>query len=190
MWPPSTVNDPFDPTTVPVVVVPSPQSIVAVKALAVSVKLLTVKLATSVLLASATPSLAEPRSIWPVKIVGIAIPPLRHRRGRSLSRNSPDSRPLGEIIYLIEARRNDIRSQPTRGQRSPRSCRQTPPAHFRRCRSSVPTAPHPRSPNPAPPGRSRPRWHLIDLGHFPPTNFGSRPMNGFDGVLAWQRDLF
>jgi hypothetical protein len=34
----------------------------------------------------------------------------------SLNRHSPDSRSLGAIVCLIEARRNEIRSQPTRGQ--------------------------------------------------------------------------
>jgi hypothetical protein len=32
------------------------------------------------------------------------------------NRRSPDSRPLGAIVCVIEARRNEIRSQPTRGQ--------------------------------------------------------------------------
>jgi hypothetical protein len=34
----------------------------------------------------------------------------------AFTRHSPDSRSLGAIVCLIEARRNEIRSQPTRGQ--------------------------------------------------------------------------
>ncbi len=44
---------------------------------------------------------------------------LKERFGRKrnlMNRHSPDSQPLGAIVCLVEARRNEIRSQPTRGQ--------------------------------------------------------------------------
>jgi hypothetical protein len=62
VWPPFTENEPFAPLTVPVELVPSSQSIVAVKPLARSVLLLSVKVATVVLLARATPSVAAVRT--------------------------------------------------------------------------------------------------------------------------------
>jgi hypothetical protein len=42
MWPPVTVNAPFDPETVPAVVVPSPQAMVAAKLDDVSLVLVSV----------------------------------------------------------------------------------------------------------------------------------------------------
>ena len=58
MWPPATANAPAEPLTVPAVVVPSPQLMVAVKSLAVSLPLLSVNVATVVLAGSAVPSVA------------------------------------------------------------------------------------------------------------------------------------
>ena len=58
MWgPPVTVNDPDAPVTVPTVVVPSPQSMLAVKEAAVSRLLLSLNVATCVLAGTAAPSL-------------------------------------------------------------------------------------------------------------------------------------
>ena len=51
-----TVNDPFEPATVPALVVPSPQSMLAVKDAAVSLKLLSLNVATCVPAATALPS--------------------------------------------------------------------------------------------------------------------------------------
>ena len=60
MWlPDATANEPFAPVTVPAVVVPSPQLMVAVKSAAVSLVLVSVKVATVVLVVSATPSVAD-----------------------------------------------------------------------------------------------------------------------------------
>jgi hypothetical protein len=53
------VNKPFAPLTVPAIVVSSPQSIVAVKALAASLVLVSVNVAIVVVLASAIPSVAD-----------------------------------------------------------------------------------------------------------------------------------
>ena len=58
MWPPVTENEPFEPVTVPLVVIPSPQLMDAVNPPAVSVVSLSVKVATVVLDASATCSVA------------------------------------------------------------------------------------------------------------------------------------
>src|SRR5207302_7801313 len=55
---PATENEPLDPDTMPVVVVPSPQLIDAVKSLAASLVLESVNVATVVLDASGTPSVA------------------------------------------------------------------------------------------------------------------------------------
>ena len=65
MWPPSTENAPFDPEMVPVVAVPSPQSMIAVKPLAGSERSLSVKVATVVLSASAARSVAEVKTTRP-----------------------------------------------------------------------------------------------------------------------------
>jgi hypothetical protein len=59
------VNVPFDPVTRPLVVVPSPQLMVAVKLDAVSRLLVSVNVATLVVLDSATPSVAVFSTTWP-----------------------------------------------------------------------------------------------------------------------------
>ena len=64
---------PAPPLTVPGVVVPSPHSIVAVKLAAVSPPLLSLKVATGVLLGSAVPSVAAVSTIWPAKLI-VAVP--------------------------------------------------------------------------------------------------------------------
>src|SRR5947209_15948583 len=94
------MNDPFEPDTVPGVVVPSPQSIVALKALAVSLVLASVKLATSVLLGRVVPSVALARSICPVSCVGMGSPyspltPASRRLGTG-SANRRRSQPLSD----------------------------------------------------------------------------------------------
>jgi hypothetical protein len=82
------VNDPLAPTTVPVVVVPSPQSMVAVKLPAVSVAVPSVKLATSVVVGSAVPSVAVTRSNWPDRLFAI-MASLAPAKGRRLSAAAP-----------------------------------------------------------------------------------------------------
>jgi hypothetical protein len=73
VWPPFTVNDPLDPETAPVVVVPSPQLIVALKVDAVSLVLGSVNVATVVVLGSATPSVAAASLIWPASATTFAV---------------------------------------------------------------------------------------------------------------------
>ena len=60
-----TVNEPLEPATVPVVFVPSPQSTLAVKLLAGSPVLVSVKLTSAVVPGRAAPSVAAARLIWP-----------------------------------------------------------------------------------------------------------------------------
>jgi hypothetical protein len=67
------VKAPFEPVTLPVVVVPSPQLMVAVKLDALSLLLVSVNVATLVVLGSATPSFAAVRLVWPASPATFAV---------------------------------------------------------------------------------------------------------------------
>ena len=75
----------------PAVVTPSPQSMLAVKEFAVSVSVLSVKVAIGVVAGTAVPSVAEVNTIWPPRLILADAVPVAVAVPGSLSATVTDS---------------------------------------------------------------------------------------------------